>query len=485
MKIAIVAAEIAPYAKAGGLADVIGAMPAALKAAGAEPAIIVPGYRKLIEAIDSELAAEQIPISLGDREERFSIRRGADSHGVPLYLIEHPGFFGRTGIYGEGGVAYPDNVHRFVFFGRAAAIAAAEFVKPEVLHAHDWHAAAAVTAARADGTLHGQFEPALVAFTIHNLAFQGLSGAADFPLLGIGRKYFSTDCLEFYGRMNLMKGAISLADAVSTVSPAYAREIASGPELGFGLEGVLRAKGENFTGILNGADYNEWDPAHDPHIAAPYSRANPAGKRECARALRAETGLPEREGVPVVGMVTRMTEQKGIGLIRAGLDSLMRLDIQLVMLAAGDPDSERFFHAAERRYPHQLRAMIGFDDAAAHRVQAGSDAFLMPSQFEPCGLTQMYAMRYGTVPVVRATGGLRDTVSEFDPAAGAGTGFMFEKFEPAAMVAAMGRMAAAFRNPPAWRRLMDNCFAADFSWDGAARQYLDWFARLRKARGLG
>ncbi|HVN63296.1 MAG TPA: glycogen/starch synthase, partial [Candidatus Binataceae bacterium] len=369
-------------------------------------------------------------------------------------------------------------------FGRAAATVAARMIDPTVVHAHDWHAAAAVISARADNSISAGFNRALLAFTIHNMAFQGLSDASEFGLLGIDRKYLSTECLEFFGKMNLMKGAIALADAVSTVSPAYAREISSGPEHGFGLEGVLAAKGENFTGILNGADYEDWDPAHDRDIAAAYSRTSPAGKRACVRALRAATGLPNREGTPIAGMVTRMTEQKGMGLLRDALDELMRLDLQLVLLAAGDSAFEEFFRAAERRYPDKLRTIIDFDEAAAHRVQAGSDAFLMPSQFEPCGLTQMYAMRYGTIPVVRATGGLRDTVSEFDPATGTGTGFMFEEFKAEAMVSALGRMIAVHRDSAAWRRIMDNCFAADFSWDRAARQYLDWFARMRNSHGL-
>jgi starch synthase len=268
------------------------------------------------------------------------------------------------------------------------------------------------------------------------------------------------------------------------VSPTYAREITTDPELGFGLEGVLRDKGENFVGILNGADYHEWNPATDREIAANYTPAKPDGKRKCTRALRDSLRLPNREDWPVVGMVTRMTGQKGVDLLRDALDTVMRLDLQLVMLASGDPELEKFFKDAEKRYPEKLRAIIEFNNGMAHRIQAGSNAFLMPSRFEPCGLTQMYALRYGTAPVVRATGGLRDTVSEFDPVRGTGNGFVFEKFDAAEMVAALDRMVTMFRDRATWRRLMVNCFASDFSWERAARQYLDWFARLRKARGL-
>lgn len=484
MKIAIVAAEAAPHAKAGGLADVIGALPGALKAAGHESSLIVPGYSSIKDNVETAPVLRNIPMSFGADLERFSVLRATDPYGVPMYLIDHQGFFGRPGIYGENGKDYPDNMRRFIFFGRAAAIASAEIIAPDVVHAHDWHAATTPIAMRADNTLRAKFKRALSVFTIHNLAFQGIGQREDFALLNLDPPYFSVDYLEFYGHLNLMKGAIVLCDGASTVSPTYAREITADPELGFGLEGVLRDKGENFVGILNGADYHEWNPATDREIAATYTPAKPDGKRKCTRALRDSLGLPNREDWPVVGMVTRMTGQKGVDLLRDALDAVMRLDLQLVMLASGDEELEKFFKDAEKRYPEKLRAIIEFNNTTAHRIQAGSDAFLMPSRFEPCGLTQMYALRYGSAPVVRATGGLRDTVSEFDPARGTGNGFAFEKFEPLEMVAALSRMVATFRDRAKWRRLMANCFASDFSWDRAATQYADWFTRLRKARGL-
>lgn len=484
MKIAIVAAEAAPHAKAGGLADVIGALPGALKAAGEEPSLIVPGYTSIKDSVETAPVLRNIPMRFGTDVERFSVLRATDPHGVPMYLIDHPGFFARPGIYGEDGNDYPDNLRRFIFFGRAAAIASAEIVAPDIVHAHDWHAAAAPIVMRADDALRRRFKNALSVFTIHNLAFQGISKREDFALLNLDAAYNSVDYLEFYNHLNLMKGALVLCDGASTVSPTYAHEIITDPELGFGLEGVLRDKGENFVGILNGADYHEWNPANDREIAATYTPAQPNGKRKCTRALRDSLKLPNHEDWPVVGMVTRMTGQKGVDLLRDALDAVMRLDLQLVMLASGDPALEKFFKDAEKRYPAKLRAIIEFNNTTAHRIQAGSDSFLMPSRFEPCGLTQMYALRYGTAPVVRATGGLRDTVAEFDPARGTGNGFAFEKFEAAEMVAALNRMVAMFRDRATWRRLMDNCFASDFSWERAAVQYVEWFKRLRNARGL-
>ena len=398
---------------------------------------------------------------------------------MPLYLVKHPACFDRAGVYGEHGVDYPDNLHRYMMFGRAAALAAARFIRPDVLHAHDWHAAMAPIVARADPALREALGTTLTVFTMHNLAFQGIFEAADFGLLNLDRSYFSVERLEFWGRANLMKGAIVLADGASTVSPTYAREVSSDPELGFGLEGVLRHKGSRFVGILNGADYTEWDPAIDPLIAAKYTPAQREGKAACRRALRQMAGLSERDDAPIVGMVTRMTPQKGINLLGEALDAVMGLGVQVVMLASGDPSLEKFFKSAEERFPGQLHVQLAFDNAFAHRIQAGSDIFLMPSRFEPCGLTQMYALKYGTAPLVRATGGLKDTVSEFDPQTAPATVSCSPTIAPPRWSTLWRGRVRLFADRATWDRLMDNCFAADFSWTAAARHYLRWFDELR------
>lgn len=481
MKIAIVAAELGPYAKAGGLADVIGALPLALKRAGAEPCVIAPGYEVLIDKLHAEPVAANLVAAVGSEHESFRILRSEAAPGVPLFLIDHPGYFRRNGIYGEHGKDYPDNLRRFIFFGRAAA-AAAEMVRPDVIHAHDWHAAVAPIVLRADPELREKFRDAIAVFTIHNLAFQGILEREDFPLLNLDWSWYSIDYLEFYGRVNLMKGAAVLADLASTVSPTYAYEVSHDPELGFGLEGVLKAKGARFTGILNGADYDEWNPATDQFISKHYTPNKRSGKKLCLHDLREELRLPHRLETPVAGMVTRMTPQKGTDLLAEALDGIMALDVQLVMLASGDPELEKFFRDAEKRFPDNLRVILSFDNALAHRIQAGADMFLMPSRFEPCGLTQMYALKYGTAPVVRATGGLKDTVAEFDSASGTGNGFVFADYAPAALIRAVERAANVFRAPKQWRRLMDNCFTADFSWSRTAQEYLEWFERLRRER---
>ena len=479
MKIAIIAAEIGPHAKVGGLADVIAALPQALKDAGAAPSVIVPGYHVLLDNLDTKQFADDQAITLGSSLERFRILRAEGAGGVPLYLIDHPGFFGRDGIYGDKAGDYPDNFQRFIFFGRAAAATAA-MLNPDILHAHDWHAAAAPIVLRADPSIRSQFETTSTVFTIHNLGFQGICERDLFPLLGIDSSWFAINGLEFYGRVNLMKGAVVLSDAVNTVSPTYASEIANDPAFGFGLDGVLREKSDRFVGILNGADYDEWDPATDRFIGVRYSPGRRNGKKACLYDLREEMKLPHRRTTPIIAMITRMTAQKGVDLVAAALERLVALDVQLVMLANGDPQLEQFFKSAEARYPNSLRVNLRFDNALAHRIQAGSDMFMIPSRFEPCGLTQMYALKYGNPPIARATGGLRDTVDEFDPISGRGTGFLLDGFEPDALVAAAARAVDSFRNPRRWRQLMNNCFNANFSWSTAAREYLDWFSRIHR-----
>jgi starch synthase len=484
MRVAIVAAELGPYAKAGGLADVIGALPPALAQQGVETSVIVPGYRALIEKLPTTVVAEDLAITMGGAREPYRILRADGAGGVPIYLIEHTGFFDRDGIYGER-EAYPDNNRRFIFFGRAAT-SAAELIQPDVLHAHDWHAAPTTIAMRADGGLRARFAATKSVFTIHNAAYQGIVAPTEFPLLGIDPSWFTVEYLEFWGNANLMKGAIVMADGVSTVSPTYADEIAHDTMLGFGLDDVLRAKGERFVGILNGADYSEWDPAHDRLIPKPYSPRARANKKLCLDVLREDLKLPhppKSQPVPMIGMITRMTAQKGLDLVAEALDAIMAFGVQLVMLSSGDPALEQIFLDAERRYPDRMRVILGFDDAMAHRIQAAANIFLMPSQFEPCGLTQMYALKYGTVPVVRATGGLRDTITEFDPKTMSGNGFLFTPYTAEALTGALERALAVYRRPNQWSRLMGNCFKSDFSWDRAAIEYVEWFERLQHESG--
>ncbi len=482
MKIAIVGAEISPWAKEGGLGDVISALPVALKKIGAEPILILPAYRALLRALKTTTVAEHDDAVFGHGMETFSILQAEGPAGVPIYLINHEGFFDRDGIYSERGKVYYDNVMRYIFFGRAAALVAANYIHPDVLHAHDWHAATASIVMRADEQIRAKLRNTISVFTIHNLAFQGVFDPVDYPLLGINWSHYTVDGLEFYDHVNLMKGAVVLSDAVSTVSPTYAAEAVSDPDYGFGLEGVLQQKSAHFRGILNGADYSEWNPATDQHIAATYTPSRLDGKSACKGEILKAVKLAPREGVPLVGMVSRMTSQKGFDLLRDAFDRIMTLDLQIVMLANGDASFEAYFRDAQRRFPDRFRLLGEFDNVLAHKVQAGCDAFLMPSRFEPCGLTQMYAMKYGNPPVARATGGLCDTVSEYESKTGKGNGFVFEPYQTEDLLAALNRMISLFRTRSQWRKLMANCFAADFSWDKSARTYMEWFERLHRER---
>jgi starch synthase len=482
MKVAVVAAEMTPYAKVGGLADVIGALPVELAGQGAMVCVVMPGYKSALAALATEAIGDEYRVMVGSDRLRFRVRTGVGAGGVPIFFIVHDGYFGRDGIYGEDGRDYPDAASRYIFFGRAAALTLAEMIKPDVVNAHDWHTAVVPIVMRADPALRAVFDRTASLFTIHNLAFQGILDASLFPLLNIDRSYLSPACLEFYGRMNLMKGAVILADGASTVSPSYAREVCRGPELGFGLEGVLRAKGSRFVGILNGADYNEWNPVIDERIAARYTPEDPGGKALCASALRHRLGLSVKSRRALVGMVSRLTAQKGFDLLVDALDDLMALEMELVILGGGEAEFEARLRTAEQTYPDRIRVRNAFDNDLAHQIQAGCHMFLMPSRFEPCGLTQMYALKYGTAPVVRATGGLADTVAEFNPATGEGNGFAFSGYTSQELTGALRRALRVLGDRAAWRRLMANCFASNFSWAASAPRYIEFYERLLAER---
>lgn len=476
MKVAIVAAEMAPHAKVGGLADMIASLPPALARRGAQVCVILPGYRALLESIPTESIAGEFGLRLGTELSGFGLRSGIGDRGVPLFFIEHHDFFSRYGIYGGD---YYDNLRRYIFFAKAAVKAAAQAIKPDVIHAHDWHAGAAPIVMRADPALRERLEGCISVLTIHNVAFQGRGPADYFDLLNIDRRYFSIDGAEFYGQLNLLKGGAAMADAVTTVSPTYAREICNDPALGEGLEGVLRARGDAFSGILNGVDYSLWDPATDRRIVANYTPDDPSGKRRCKEDLRARLNLPPAVR-PLVGMVSRLTTQKGFDLLLDAMEGIMQLDLDLVILGSGDYWIEQGLQAAQRRHGSKLRLMTGYDENLSHGIQAACDIFLMPSRFEPCGLTQMYALKYGSAPVVRATGGLADTVAEYNPSTGSGNGFRFEPYESASLLAALAKALEVWHDAAAWSRLMRNCFAADFSSDYTACQYLELFHRVRR-----
>jgi starch synthase len=471
MRVVMLSPEVYPYAKTGGLADVLAARPPALAAAGVEVTVCVPGYRSALRAAGTPAPGPRLYAPIASRMEAAEMVcvPGAP---VPTVLLRADRYFDRDGLYGEGGQDYPDNAERFAFFCRAALEwLRAEREPPDVLHVHEWQAALAPAFLRATAALYPELGRVRTVLTLHNLAFQGRFPADHWHVLNLDARYFVPEFLEFYGEINFLKAGMVFADALTTVSPRYAAEIQT-PAFGEGLDGVLRARGAALRGILNGIDDAVWDPATDPHLPARYRAGDLAGKARCKRALQAELGLEVDDDAPLLGVVSRLAEQKGFDLLAVALPpALEGWDAELAVLGSGEERYERWVRELEARFPGRVGARVGFDEGLAHRIEAGADVFLMPSRFEPCGLNQLYSLRYGTVPIVHATGGLDDSVAEFDPATGTGTGFKFTPYTPDAFLAALERALRTRRDPALWARLVANGMAQDFSWSRAAAEY--------------
>ncbi len=470
MRILYVTAELYPFVKTGGLGDVSAALPPALAEAGIDVRLLMPGYPGLLAGIGetSPVASLGPAFGLG----QVGLRRGSvPGSGIPVYVIDAPELYDRPGnLYlGPDGLDWPDNHRRFALLGWAAAEIAHGAVEdwaPELVHGHDWHAGLAPSYIAALWP-----RPVATVMTIHNLAFQGLFPAEIFDDLGLPPGFFAVDGVEFYGQVSFMKAGLFHADRITTVSPTYAREIRT-PDEGCGLEGLLAARADRLTGILNGVDRRVWDPAHDPLLAARFDAGDLAGKAHCKAALQAACGLEQRPDTPLFGVVTRLTRQKGMDLLAAAVPDLVAAGAQLVLLGSGDADLERMLAAAAMADPRAVHVRIGYDEALAHAIYAGSDVVMVPSRFEPCGLTQMYAMRYGALPLVRRVGGLADTVT--DAAGPDGTGFLFGPATVAALSSAVRSAIAAYRGPR-WPALVRNAMQRDFGWDQSARQYSDLY----------
>jgi starch synthase len=390
--------------------------------------------------------------------------------GVKFYFVHCPALFDRDGIYSSGGWDYLDNDMRFAVLSMAALGVARYLFRPQIIHAHDWQAALTPVFLRQHPDVDPTFSGVKILFTIHNLGYQGIFGPESVARLGLDSRLFNPEQLEFYGKLNLLKGGIAFSDAVSTVSKGYAREIQT-PEYGFGLDGFLR-KHTPIYGIINGVDYLEWNPEHDPHIARNYSAADLSGKVDCKRALLAEFGLPAGDlDRPVIGIVSRFASQKGCDLIAEIAPRLLEENICLVILGSGEPQYESMFRNLEATYRHKVGLRIGYDNGLSHRVEAGSDIFLMPSRYEPCGLNQIYSLRYGTVPVVRATGGLDDTIDE-------DTGFKFQDYSGSALLEALGEALDSYRDRASWISMMRRGMQRDFSWSAVAVEYQALYHRI-------
>jgi starch synthase len=479
MKVLFIASEVSPFARTGGLGDVVGALPKALERLGHDVRVIMPLYRAVdVKRHRLRQIASEIEVVTGAASQKVDVLEGHLSSGVPVYFIRHDPSFGRDGLYqGASGEDFPDNAERFALFCRAALEASRTLsFRPEVLHAHDWQTALLPVYLKT--VLRGDpfFQSTSTVFTIHNLGYQGIFPPDALPRLQLRSDLFAPAGLEFYGKVNLMKGGLLFADLLTTVSRRYSQEIQT-PELGHGLDGVLRERRNDLVGILNGIDPGEWNPAIDPHIVAHYMAADLSGKSRCKADLQHRLRLPVRANVPLLGVISRLAWQKGLDLLHDILDTLMTLDLQLVLLGSGEKALEAAFLQSASQHPSKLSVRIGFDTPLSHQIEAGADLFLMPSRYEPCGLNQMYSLAYGTIPVVRATGGLDDTIVQFDPETGKGNGFRFEEASAGAFLKAIRQAVALFPEKVQWSRLVTNAMAANFTWDRSAEEYEQVYRR--------
>ena len=473
----MIASEVTPFAKTGGLADVLGTLSVALERLGHELCIIAPAYRCVLHGnfpLHETAIALTVPIS--DRQIKASVLSASIGIAVRVYFIRADDYFDRAQLYGTAQGDYPDNAERFAFFSRAA-LELLRRQSVDVVHCHDWQAALAAVFLKTQADHYPELAAAKVVFTIHNLGFQGIFHQLDWHLLNLDTGYFTPQFLEFFSNINFLKGALIFADKITTVSRSYAQEIMT-PEQGFGLDGVLRQRAADVVGILNGVDYSIWNPGTDRFLARHYNESSLTLKRHCKTDLRQAVGLPDVARTPVLAMITRLTLQKGIDLVEAIFEKLLARQLQFVMLANGEPRFEDFFRAAAGRDPDRVAVRIGFDDPLAHRIEAGADLFLMPSRYEPCGLNQMFSLKYGTIPIVRAVGGLQDTVEDYDAQAQTGTGFVVATHNPQALLDAIDRSLMAFSEKESWNALRRRAMSMDFSWDRSAQAYSDLYQEL-------
>lgn len=485
MNILLASSEVVPFAKTGGLADVCGALPVELAKLGGEPVVMLPAFRQALRSgqpIESTGIQFEVPIGSKIVTGRL-LRSKIPNSNVPVYLVDQPDYFDRAELYRERGEDYKDNCERFVFFSRAVMEAIRLLdLHVDILHCNDWQTALLPAYLQIEYRHARHYEHIASVLTIHNMAYQGQFWHWDMLLTGLDWKYFNWHQMEFFGGLNLLKTGLVFTDAITTVSPRYAYEIQSDP-LGCGMEGVLQQRREVLTGIINGVSYNDWNPATDHFLAAKYDSRNwQTGKAACKAALQSEFKLPQQPNVPVIGLVGRLADQKGWDLVA----EVMRrwassYDAQWVILGTGEPKYHDLLQRLAQEFPNRVSARLEFSDALAHRVEAGSDIFLMPSQYEPCGLNQLYSLKYGTVPVVRATGGLADTITDSTPdniALGIANGFSFEAYDAGALETTLHRACDVYRQlPTVWHQIVETGMCQDWSWSTSAKEYMNLYQK--------
>lgn len=477
MNIIFAASECVPFSKTGGLADVVGALPKALAALGHNVAVYLPKYRQT-RLTEGKILLRSVTIPFDDRYRFCSVLDGGKHSGVQFYFIDYPPFFDREALYGTPAGDYPDNAERFALYSRAVLEASKILGAPQIFHCHDWQSALVPVLLRTSYAGDPVFRGVGTVFTIHNIGYQGIFPPDILPLLMLTWDLLAIDKMEFWGKVNFLKGALVSSDYITTVSRKYSQEIQTA-EYGFGLDGVLRQRSATVTGILNGVDYGEWNPESDKFIVQRYSAENPEGKAECKYDLLRQFGLDGNASaeLPVIGIVSRFAAQKGFDLIAEIAEDMARLPLIVTVLGSGDKEYQDLLMKLSRELPAKFAVKVAYDNALAHKIEAGADMFLMPSRYEPSGLNQMYSMKYGTVPVVRATGGLDDSIEPWD-GKGKGTGFKFSSYSGAAMLSAIQDALKVFADKPSWRQLMINGMKKDFSWTNSAREYVKIYERL-------
>jgi len=483
VNILLVSSEVAPFAKSGGLADVAGALPRALRRLGHDVRIVLPCYRTVRQRFPLTETGIVIEAVVDGRIRRAEVRQ-TTLDDVPVYLIDQPRYFDRDGLYGTAAGDYPDNAERFGFFcGAVLELPRLLHWRPDVLHCNDWQSGLVPVLLRTAHRKDPLFAATGSLLTIHNLGYQGVFPAKVLGTLGLDPHLLTPTALEYWGQLSFLKGGVVFADRVNTVSETYCRETLT-PAYGFGFDGILRARGGAFSGILNGLDERQWNPATDAALAHTYSSDNLTGKAACKRALQEELGLTVDPDLPLLAMVTRLDTQKGLDLVEAAWERLLARKLQLVLLGTGEEKHMRFFADIQGCQPEQVAIRLTFDDALSRRIYAGSDLFLMPSHYEPCGLGQLIALRYGCIPVVRRTGGLADTVT--DPAEDAATanGFTFGEPSPLSLLVAVDRALGLYLQPQRWLAMVRRGMRQDFSWNRSAQRYLELYRQAKEARDV-
>ncbi|MEK6545298.1 MAG: glycogen synthase GlgA [Nitrospinota bacterium] len=493
MKILIASPEIVPFAKTGGLADVTGALPKALQRLGEDVTVIMPKYQIVEDKKNNlEYAGKKIHVPISDRVEEARIYKGyistppasppykvGERGGIPVYFIDKKEYYDREYLYGTPQGDYPDNAERFIYFARAIIETCKTIgLRPDVIHCNDWQTGMVPVYLKTLYKNDPFFKDTAIVFTVHNLGYQGLFWYLDMHLTNLGWDIFTPEGIEFYGKINILKGGLVFADIVTTVSKTYSLEIQT-KEYGHGLEGVLKKRKDDLYGVINGIDYDDWNPLTDGYIKAKYSKENLSGKWECKKELLKIYGLTPSKEIPLIAVISRLADQKGFDLIADIIDDLMKFDIQFVLLGTGEKKYNTLFEDIGKRYPAKTVIKIGFDNTLAHKIEAGADMFLMPSRYEPCGLNQLYSFKYGTIPIVRATGGLNDTVENYDPVKRTGNGFKFSEYSSNALFSTIKKALEIYRDFSQWNRLIINAMSEDFSWDRSAREYVELYKKAK------